>query len=95
MTADLTSAGALKLSALLLGAEAGGFKPLLQFKDEPSAMATFELYGKPPAQLPLKLELAATADGPALLQVRRRAPAPGSRSLRHQWGFPIAVAGAW
>ena len=30
--------------------------------------ATFELYGKPPAQLPLKLELAATADGPALLQ---------------------------
>ena len=68
IAADLTSAGALKLSSLLLGADAGGFKPLLQFKDEPSAMATFELYGKPPAQLPLKLELAATADGPALLQ---------------------------
>ncbi len=68
MTADLTSAGALKLSSLLLGSDAGGFKPLLQFKDEPSAMATFELYGKPPTQLPLKLELAATADGPALLQ---------------------------
>jgi hypothetical protein len=68
VTAELVSAGALKLSSLLLGSDAGGFKPLLQFKDEPSAMATFELYGKPPAQLPLKLELAATADGPALLQ---------------------------
>ena len=68
MTADLTSAGALKLSSLLIGSDSGGFKPLLQFKNEPSAMATFDLYGKPPAQLPLKLELAATADGPALLQ---------------------------
>lgn len=68
ITVDLTSAGPLKLSSLLLGSDAGGFKPLLQFKDEPSAVATFELYGKPPAQLPLKLELAATADGPALLQ---------------------------
>jgi hypothetical protein len=68
MTADLTAAGALKVSGLLLGADSGGFKPMLQFKNEPSAMATFELYGKPPAQLPLKLELAATADGPALLQ---------------------------
>ena len=68
LTADLTSAGALKLSALLLGSDTGGFKPLLQFGNEPSAMATFELYGKPPAQLPLKLELAASADGPAILQ---------------------------
>ena len=67
-TADLASAGGLKLSALLLGADAGGFKPLLQFTNEPSAIATFEVYGKPPSQLPLKLELAATADGPALLQ---------------------------
>ncbi len=66
--ADLASAGGLKLSALLLGADAGGFKPLLQFTNEPSAIATFEVYGKPPSQLPLKLELAATADGPALLQ---------------------------
>jgi VWFA-related protein len=68
MTVDLTSAGALKLSSLLIGSDSGGFKPLLQFRNEPSAMATFDLYGKPPAQLPLKLELAATADGPALLQ---------------------------
>ena len=68
LTADLTSAGALKMSSLLLGSDTGGFTPRLQFGAEPTAMATFELYGKPPAQLPLKLELAATADGPALLQ---------------------------
>jgi VWFA-related protein len=69
-TADLTTAGALKLSSLLLGSDSGGFKPLLQFKNEPSAMAMFDLYGKPASQLPLKLELAATADGPALLQAK-------------------------
>ena len=45
LAANLTSAGALKLSALLLGSDTGGFKPLLQFGNEPSAMATFELYG--------------------------------------------------
>jgi len=94
MTADLTSAGALKLSSLLLGSDAGGFKPLLQFKDEPSAMATFELYGKPPAQLPLKLELAATADGPALLQA---APAGSGTKDPDRFivsgVFPIATLG--
>jgi hypothetical protein len=69
LTADLVAAGALKLSALLLGASVGTFKPLLQFGSEPSAMVTFELYGKPPQQLPLKIELAESADGPGLLQV--------------------------
>jgi VWFA-related protein len=70
VAADLVTAGALKLSALLLGVDAVGFKPVLQFRDEPAALATFELYGKPPTTLPLKLELAATADGPALQQAQ-------------------------
>ena len=69
INADLASAGPLKLSALLLGTNEGGFKPRLEFRDEPSAFATFELYGKPPTTMPLKLELAATPDGPALQQV--------------------------
>jgi hypothetical protein len=68
LTAELTQAGPLKLSALLLGAPGVAFKPMLQFAAEPSAMVTFELYGKPPQQLPLKIELAASVDGPALLQ---------------------------
>ena len=76
-TADISSsAGGLKLSALLLGADAGGFEPLLQFTNQPSAIATFEVYGKPPSQLPLKLELAAMADGPALLQAAPSGWAP-------------------
>jgi hypothetical protein len=67
--ADLVTAGALKVSAILLGVDAGGFKPVLEFKDEPAAVATFEVYGKPGTSLPLRIELAATPDGPALQQV--------------------------
>ncbi len=66
---ELATAGALKMSALLLGVDAGGFKPVLEFKDEPAALATFEVYGKPPASLPLRMELAATVDGPPIQQV--------------------------
>jgi hypothetical protein len=69
INASLATAGSFKMSALLLGTNQGGFKPMLEFKDEPAAFATFELYGKPPSTLPLKLELAATPDGPALQQV--------------------------
>jgi hypothetical protein len=69
LNAELTTAGALKLSAILLGADAGGFRPVLEFKNEPTALVTFEVYGKPPASLPLRIELAATADGPPLQQV--------------------------
>jgi hypothetical protein len=69
ITAALPTAGALKMSALLLGVNEGGFKPVLEFKSEQSVFATFEVYGKPPATLPLKLELAATPDGPSLQQV--------------------------
>jgi hypothetical protein len=66
---ELTTAGALKMSAILLGVDAGGFKPVLEFKDEPTAIATFEVYGKPPASLPLRIEIAATPDGPPIQQV--------------------------
>jgi hypothetical protein len=68
LTAELVQAGPLKLSALLLGSAGASFTPLLQFGAEPAAMVTFELYGKPPQQLPLKIELASSADGPALQQ---------------------------
>ena len=96
MAADLTAAGALKLSSLLLGTDAGGFKPLLQFKNEPSAMATFDLYGKPPSQLPLKLELAATADGPALLQASPSGSGTKDPDRFVVSGvFPHRHAGAW
>ncbi len=96
ITADLTSAGALKLSSLLLGSDTGGFKPLLQFKDEPSAMATFELYGKPPGAAPAQ----AGAGGDsrrsgALAGAARRFGHQGSRPLHHQRGVSDRIAGAW
>jgi len=69
INASLATAGSFKMSTLLLGTNQGGFKPMLEFKNEPAALATFELYGKPPTSLPLRLELAATPDGPPLQQV--------------------------
>ena len=74
MQVALTPAGPLKISSLLLGTNSGGFKPMLAFTNEPAAFASVELYGKPGTSLPLRLELAASADGPALQQ----APAAGS-----------------
>jgi hypothetical protein len=70
MPVDLVAAGPLKLSTILLGSNDGGFKPLLEFRNEPTAFATFELYGKPPSTLALRMELASSADGPALQQAK-------------------------
>jgi hypothetical protein len=75
MPVELVQAGALKLSAILLGTSDGGFKPLLAFRNEPTAVATFELYGKPAGSLALRMELAASVDGPALQQAKAGASA--------------------
>ena len=73
VSAELTSAGPLRLSALVLGlSRGGGFEPRLQFAAEPVAMAYVELYGRAPGaggQLTLAFELATTLNGPALLVV--------------------------
>ena len=73
VSAELTSAGPLRLSALVLGlSRGGGFEPRLQFAAEPVAMAYVELYGRAPGsggQLTLAFELATTLNGPALLAV--------------------------
>ena len=57
----------------------------------PAAIATFELYGKPPAQLPLKLDIAATADGPPLLQVQPS----GAGTRRIQTASSSAESSRW
>ena len=67
---DLVAAGPLKLSTILLGTNERGFKPLLEFRNEPTALATFELYGKPPSTLAMRMELASSVDGPALQQAK-------------------------
>lgn len=73
VAAELTPAGPLKMSAMVLGlSRSGGFEPRLQFGAEPVAMAYVELYGRAPGaggQLSLAFELATTLNGPALLTV--------------------------
>lgn len=63
--ADLTAAGPMKLSSILLGASAGGsFQPRLQFKDEAEVIVQFDIYGALPDLQKAKaaLELAASPD---------------------------------
>lgn len=84
---DLTSAGALKLSDIALGvSNNGAFAPRLVFVSEPAALGYFEIYGSPRSttEITVKLELAETEEGPALLGVPasvRVAPAGDVRQV--------------
>jgi hypothetical protein len=70
--AELTSAGSLKLSAIALGiANSNGFEPRMIFGTEPIAVAYLEMYGRSPAPA-VRLELAQSNDGPALVSVPAR-----------------------
>ena len=72
--AELLPAGSLTMSALVLGLSRGGFRPMLQFSNEPVAMAYLELYGQTTTEPAVTVELAMSEDGPALLTM------PGSIS---------------
>lgn len=67
--AELTSAGPLTLSSLVLGlSRGGGFVPRLEFGTEPVALAAFEIYGGATGtRATARLELARTTDGPAVI----------------------------
>jgi VWFA-related protein len=71
VAAELTPAGPLKMSALVLGTErAGKFLPQLQFQDEVSARAHVEIYGgSEGTEVGVAFEIARTANGPALVTV--------------------------
>ena len=66
--AALTRADSIRLSAMVLGTAATGrFRPKLQFADDPSLVAYFEVYGVPNAtEVSAVFELATTRDGPAV-----------------------------
>jgi hypothetical protein len=76
-SADLVSAGPLKLSALVLGTTgANGFAPAFQFSTEPNAVAYLEIYGQIAGQqVTAQIEVANTVDGPAIASVK-----PGGRA---------------
>ncbi len=69
--AEVAQTGPLKLSSVVLGlSRAGGFVPKLQFSNEPVAIGYVEMTGATPgARLGATLELARTANGPALVAV--------------------------
>jgi hypothetical protein len=82
LVAELTPAGPLKLSSLVLGlSRDGGFFPRLQFGPEPVALASLEIYGGTPgARVSATLELASTENGPAIVTVPLAiAPGGGDR----------------
>ena len=69
--AELTEAGNLSTSALVLGVSRGFFVPRLQFLHEPTAMGFFEIYGNLPPDQSLKaaFEIAPTEKGEAMIRV--------------------------
>jgi len=69
--ATLTPVGNLSLGALVLGLSRDGqLTPRLEFSQEPSALASFEIYGGVPGTaVTATLEIARTVDGPAIATV--------------------------
>jgi hypothetical protein len=68
--ADLQPAGPVTLSGMMTGVSAqdGGFVPRLQFDGDKGAFGYFEIYGLPKsAAVTVRLELAKSPDGPALV----------------------------
>ncbi|MEW5982248.1 MAG: hypothetical protein AB1806_07740 [Acidobacteriota bacterium] len=72
--AELTKADPVTLSAMVLGTTSRGrFAPKLLFRDDPSLIAYFEIYGVPKAtEVSAAFELATTPDGPAIGAVPAR-----------------------
>ena len=70
VSAELTPAGPLQLSALALGTSRGTFLPKLQFGSEPVALAHVEIYGgKPGMPVSAMFEISRSLNGPALATV--------------------------
>jgi len=69
LTAELATAGVLKMSSIVLGVpkDGGGFTPRMEFAAEPTAIVYFELYGgKVNMQIGATIEVAESVNGPAI-----------------------------
>ena len=93
LAAELTSAGPLTLSSLVLGlSRDGAMSPRLDFRAEPAAIASFEIYGGT-AGMPVSatLELAKSVDGPALLSLPLVMERSGERRVNVVGTIPIGA----
>lgn len=71
VNAELTPAGPLKMSGLVVAAlKDKAMAPAMQFKDETTAIGYVEIYGQLTGQVSARMEVAATADGPALKTIQ-------------------------
>ncbi len=91
--AGLESAGPLKLSAIALGVARPNFQPRLQFGSEGAAVSYFEIYGTPPraSEVTVRMEIAPSADGPALVTSAARLQPTGDEARRLAIA-PLAIA---
>jgi VWFA-related protein len=68
VSAELVTAGSLKLSSMVLGLARDKFVPRLQFSNEPVATAYLELYGGTPGdRISAIVEVAQNVDSPAMV----------------------------
>ena len=71
VNAELTQAGPLKMSGLVVAAlRDKSMAPAMQFKDEASAVGYVEIYGQLTGQVSARMEVAASVDGPALKTIQ-------------------------
>ena len=71
VNAELTQAGPLKMSGLMIGAlRDKSMSPAMQFRDEASAVGYVELYGQLTGQVSARMEVASSLDGPALKTIQ-------------------------
>ena len=69
--ADLTPAGTLKLGSLMIGSlRNNAMSMAMQFKDEEKIVGYLEMYGQLTGAVTARMEVAASADGPAIATVQ-------------------------
>lgn len=91
LTAEVATAGPLRLSSLALGlSREGGFTPRLQFGAEPVAIAQLEIHGgEPGARLSVALELASSPHGPPMVVLPLALRPAGDRHYVASGALPI------
>jgi hypothetical protein len=71
VNAELTPAGPLKMSGLVVAAlRDKSMAPTMQFKDEASAVGYVEIYGQLSGKVSARMEVAASVDGPAIKKIQ-------------------------
>jgi VWFA-related protein len=71
LNAELTPAGPLKMSGLVVAAlRDKSMAPTMQFKDEASAVGYVEIYGQLSGKVSARMEIAETVDGPAIKKIQ-------------------------